>query len=272
MWHGLILELCQNRTVISLSKRELIFLYLHTPLLPAIVPVISRPLNWIFWRRFWRGRDKAPPLEGNLPTPSSCLFSSLLFPCSSPCKGTSPSVLCLFHCHRAVWGNVLPAVMTSNNPRPLSCCSTRCGLCQLLKGLCGTSVAGALSWDQGPALIPNSPAWKGHWPWPGYTSKDKKKCPLGSYPVTTIQIGLGITPVCAIHTSDFVFCSSEGFAHTKLLDSTQSQHSSWLRSFYNWNVLAHLSSVHLKFRKMISSHLVAHFLTYLGQWSFSSRC
>lgn len=60
-------------------KRELIFLHLHTPLLPAIVPVISQLLNWIFWRWFWRGWDKALPLEGNLPTPSSCsvLFSTV---------------------------------------------------------------------------------------------------------------------------------------------------------------------------------------------------
>lgn len=223
MWHGLILELCQNRTVISLSKRELIFLYLHNPLLPAIVPVISRPLNWIFWRRFWRGRDKAPPLEGNLPTPSSCLFSALLFPGSSSCEGTSPSVLCLSHCHGAVWGNVLLAVMTSNDPRPLSCCSTRCGLCQLLKGLCGTSVAGALSRAQGPALIPNSPAWKGHWPWPGYTSEDKKKiCPLGSYPLSQpFRLTLG-SHLYVRYTLQILF-----FVHLKalLIQSCWIQHS-----------------------------------------------
>lgn len=121
MWHGLILELCQNRTVISTSKRELIFLHLPTLLLPAIVPVISRHLNWIFWRWFWRGWDKALPLEGNLPTPSSCsvLYCFLAF----FWKGASTSVFCMSHCHQVVWGDVLLAVTTSNDPRQLSRCS-----------------------------------------------------------------------------------------------------------------------------------------------------
>lgn len=204
MWHGLIVELCQNRTVISLSKRELIFLHLHTPLLPAIVPVISQHLNWIFWRWFWRGWDKAPPLEGNLPTPSSCsvLFSTVLlffllqallsFACPIAIKGSEETYFqqwrpqtTLVSCHTAApavgWAACSRVFMKRHWPAPSAELSDLHRFLALLPGN-GT--------DRDPG-----------------THTRTKRMPLRvlSSPAP-ILIGLWIRPSSVIHILDFVFC------------------------------------------------------------------
>lgn len=226
MWHGLILELCQNRTVISLSKRELIFLHLHTPLLPAIVPVISQHLNWIFWRWFWRGWDKAPPLEGNLPTPSSCsvLFSTvflffllqalLSFHVPLPSRGlrrrTSSSYDCKLPSSAVTLQHLLWAGLTAQgsswnvtgrHPRPSSVTCTDSLLSCLEMALTVIRV---------------------------YT-RGQKECPLGSFPPPhPFRLAFGSDPhlwytfwILVFVDFQLLFsqCSSKGFAHTKLLTS-----------------------------------------------------
>lgn len=113
MRHGLILELCQNRTVISMSEKKLIFLHLCAPTLPAIVPVISRHLNWLSWGWFWTAWRKAPPLEGGCWRLRLSDLSPLLSSCSFfwKCSNASP-VLCTVPSHQVVWINASPAVIS----------------------------------------------------------------------------------------------------------------------------------------------------------------
>ena len=132
MRHGLVLELCQNRTVISMSEKELISLYLCPPTLPAIVPVISQHLNWLSWGWFWTAWCKAPPLEGGCQRlrlsdcssllSSCCFFWNALTPLLSFAQYQPPS--CLNKC-------ISSSGFIAHDPCQPPYCGVQRGLCWL---------------------------------------------------------------------------------------------------------------------------------------------
>ena len=140
MWHGLILELCQNRTVISMSKRELIFLHLRTPL-SQLLFLSSRGA----WTDFPGGGSEEPdarhPLwrvvANALISPFAPLhFSFVLLSGNSLntsvlCTVTWP-LSCLKKC-------ISSSDLTAHDPHRLPYCGAQYGLCWPLRGLHGTS-------------------------------------------------------------------------------------------------------------------------------------
>lgn len=168
MWHRLILELCQNTTVTSVSKRELIFLHPPPLLFAAIVPVTPEHLNWLSWRWFWAHWKKAAPREGNLPKPLSSVFASLL-----PSPSSLWNSLALLLSHAQPFAITLCEATVS--PAGLSwwwpavTLQAQAGLLWLPKGLCGApSVGLPMPPAQFRGCVHHTPAPKCHyWPWRG---------------------------------------------------------------------------------------------------------
>ena len=213
MRHGLILELCQNRTVISMSEKELISLHLCPPTLPAIVPVISQHLNWLSWGWFWTAWCKAPPLEGGCQRLRLSDCSSLLSSCSFfwKCSNASP-VLCAVPNHQVVWINAFPAVilllMTLTGHRTVV---SSVG-CADHRGLYGTSCGAEASRSKsGPMplaelsscnsdLHPLLPWKRPYWRRPGNTSEVRRHTVLSSSTSTLTQLVLWINSTATLCT------------------------------------------------------------------------
>lgn len=110
------------------------------PTLPAIVPVISRCLNWLSWRWFWSAWRKAPPLEGGCRRPRLSVCSPPLFFCSSLWKFSNPSVLCTFTWPLSCLKKCISSSdFTAHDPHRLPYSGAQYGLCWPLRGLHGTS-------------------------------------------------------------------------------------------------------------------------------------
>lgn len=205
MRHGLILELCQNRTVISMSEKELIFLHLCTPTLLAIVPVISRHLNWLSWGWFWTAWRKAPPLEGGCRRLRLSDRSSLLSSCSFfwKCPNASP-VLCTVPSHQVVWINASLAVilllMTLTGHHTVVS-SVGCAGHWGLHGTSGVKMDQCpwLSWAAVSLTFTPLLPWKHpYWRRPGYTNEVKRNIDLWSSTSTLTQIVLWMNPTATL--------------------------------------------------------------------------